>query len=83
MPDATGESKHRELEERLAAAAADLDAWVQQRQSLLFMVRLFAEDATTAPEVSAIAHQARALVEQAQAMTQQLRALREQLAAAP
>ena len=76
-----GAGARQELAERLAAAAAELDTWVQQRQPLLFLVRLVSEDATTAAEMSAIAHQARALVEQAQAMVQQLRALREQVAA--
>src|SRR4051794_9028954 len=73
----------RELVASLESAAADLDEWVQRRQSLLLLLRLFADDVTTDAEVSTMVHQTRALVEQAQAMAQQLRALREQLEGMP
>jgi hypothetical protein len=75
-----GESQRGELERRLAAAASDLETWVHQRQPLMLLLDLYAANATTEIEVSAVAHQARAIVEQAQAMSQQLQALREQLA---
>jgi hypothetical protein len=81
--DAAGEERRQALRIRLATAAADLAAWINQRQPLLLLLQLVAEDATTEAEMRGVAHQAHALVEQARAMVQQLHALEAQLEPVP